>query len=358
MKRVCVILLLMLLLSGCHGFYESTHHTKSPYTELVNSQTQKIVSAENYAQLRDALTDMVEAGMETGTISVERMDADFVENNMLQAIRAIMSTNPIGAYAVEEITYEQGTSGGVEAVAVSITYNRNSSEIRKIRTYSDMESAWNAVARAVDACEDSLVLRLNKFEQADYPQLIRSYSDENPHKVMETPQVTVTTFPDIGTDRVLVIQFTYQTGRDNLKSMQEYVQPVFSAAKLYVRGDTEESVKFAQLYAFLMERYDYTIQTSITPSYSLLRYGVGDSRAFAQVYAAMCRDSGLTCLVVSGTYQGEARLWNMICVDGVYYHLDLLRCNAQGEYGIWVDADMQEYVWDYSKYPASILPEI
>ena len=45
-----------------------------------------------------------------------------------------------------------------------------------------------------------------------------------------------------------------------------------------------------------MERYDYRIETSITPAYSLLRHGVGDSRAFAVVYAAMCQQAGLECL--------------------------------------------------------------
>lgn len=357
MKRITVLLTaLCLLLSGCGGLFDGSHHTKTPYRELVNSQTQQIVSASNYAQLRDALADMVEAGVESGTISVEDMESEDVANNMNQAIRAVMTGNPIASYAVEEIAFEQGTSGGVEAVAVSIRYNSHRSEIRRIRTYQNADEAWEAVRKAVDACEDALVLRMSSGSLADYAQLIRSYADENPQKVMEVPQVMVSTYPESGVDRLVVLQFAYQTSRDNLKSMQEYVQPVFSAAKLYVRGDTEDAVKYAQLYAFLMERYDYTIQTSITPSYSLLRYGVGDSKAFAQVYAAMCRDSSLECMVVSGTYQGEARVWNMICVDGIYRHVDLLACSQRGEFALKTDAEMAEYVWDYSAYPGCAEP--
>ena len=356
MKRLCAILVLLLLLSGCSGLYDGSYHAKTPFTELVNSQTQTMTSASNYAELRDALADLVEAGVENGTISVQKMEAEDVEKNMVQAVRAVMATNPIAAYAVEEILYEQGTRGGEEAVAVTIRYSRNSSEIRKIRTCPDVQSVWQAVKTAVDNCEHSLVLRLTSYVQTDYHQRIRDYADDNPQKVMEIPQVTVTTYPDTGTDRVVVIQFAYQTGSDQLKSMQAYVQPVFSAARLYVQGDGEAEVKYAQLYAFLMERYDYTFQTSITPTYSLLRYGVGDSRAFAQVYAAMCRDAGLSCQVVTGTYQGEARFWNMIQLDGVYYHVDLLRCNAEGGFAVFTDGDMHAYVWDYSAYPQCVLP--
>ena len=103
-----------------------------------------------------------------------------------------------------------------------------------------------------------------------------------------------------------------------------------------------------------MERFDYKVETSITPAYSLLRHGVGDSRAFATVYAAMCRASGLECIVVTGTRSGEPWTWNIICQDGVYWHVDLLRCNEQGRFHKTEDSGMTGYVWDYSAYPECI----
>ena len=53
------------------------------------------------------------------------------------------------------------------------------------------------------------------------------------------------------------------------------------AGMLYVSGEGEDFQKFSQLDGFLMERFDYKFETSITPAYSLLHHGVGDSRAFA-----------------------------------------------------------------------------
>ena len=100
-----------------------------------------------------------------------------------------------------------------------------------------------------------------------------------------------------------------------------------------------------------MERFDYKVETSITPSYSLLRHGVGDSRAFATVYAAMCRAANLECIVVTGTRSGEPWSWNMICEDGYYWHVDLLNSNEKGKFEKKLDADMEGYVWDYSAYP-------
>ena len=109
-----------------------------------------------------------------------------------------------------------------------------------------------------------------------------------------------------------------------------------------------------------MERFDYKIETSITPAYSLLRHGVGDSRAFANVYGAMCRSAGLECLTVTGTRNGEPWTWNMICDNGIYYHLDLTRCKEDGSFCERAEGSMTGYVWDYSAFPesmAEILPE-
>ena len=129
------------------------------------------------------------------------------------------------------------------------------------------------------------------------------------------------------------------------------MKPVFEAAELYVSGDGAERQKYSQLYGFLMERFDYTVETSITPAYSLLHHGVGDSRAFATVYAAMCRRAGMECLMVTGTRSGEPWVWNIIQVGGIYRHVDLLQCSVQGRFQEKTDAEMSGYVWDYSAYP-------
>ena len=133
--------------------------------------------------------------------------------------------------------------------------------------------------------------------------------------------------------------------------MQTQVRKVFDSAVLYVSGDGEDREKYAQLYSFLMERYDYKIETSITPSYSLLRHGVGDCKTFAVVYAAMCRLSGLECLVVSGTRAGEAWYWNIVRDGQRYFHVDLLRSAQVGKFVELTDGQMEGYVWDYSRFP-------
>ena len=100
-----------------------------------------------------------------------------------------------------------------------------------------------------------------------------------------------------------------------------------------------------------MERFDYKIETSITPVYSLLRYGVGDSKAIAMVYSIMCQNAELPCQVVSGTKNGEAYYWNLIHFEDTDCHVDLLACSEAGEFSVMYPENMPGYVWDYSVYP-------
>lgn len=348
-KKVIVCLLAVcVLLSGCDNLFDGHYSSVKPHEQQTNSSASQSVAASNYSQLSAALTRLVQAGREEGVINVEDYDQSVVEADMKRAITDVMEHDAIAAYAVDKVEFELGKSGGKSALDVDIAYTHNRAEILKIKKVYDVAGAIKIISGALNQCQADIVLQIGQYEQTDFVQVVESYALENPQYVMEVPQVTVNVYPESGTTRVVELRFTYQTSRVSLRNMQERVQQVFESAALYVSGDAPDAEKYTQLYSFLMERYDYKLETSITPTYSLLRHGVGDSRAFAIVYAAMCRQAGLECMVVSGTKAGESHYWNIVCDDGVCYHVDLL----EGDFRKRTDEQMAGFVWDYSAYPA------
>ncbi|MBP3684006.1 MAG: transglutaminase domain-containing protein [Oscillospiraceae bacterium] len=346
MKRsfCCLLLAMCLLLTGCGPYVSIT-----PHREQRQTGQSELISASDYLELLAALKATIAEGIEVTTITVADYPQDRLEHGIRQAMRHAKNNDPIGSYAVEKIEYELGTRNGVPALSVSITYLHNRSEILRIRKAANMERAEAIVSDALEGYASGIVLLVEDYKTKDFAQFVQDYAELHPQAVMEIPLVSQTVY-GTGKDRVVELIFTYQTNRDSLRRMQSQVQPVFDAAKLYVSGDGEDKQKFAQLYAFLMERFEYKLETSITPAYSLLRHGVGDSRAFATVYAAMCRSAGLECLVVTGTRAGEPRSWNMVLDNGQYYHVDLL--HELGSFWEYTDWQMSSYVWDYSDYPA------
>ena len=353
MKKIIIaVMTVCMLLTGCSSWMDGHYASIKPHMEHNQQVGDGITAVSNTQQIRQALINMIENAVETRAISVEDMASEAVEKNMQRAIQYILTNHPLAAYAVEDIVYEVGITGGVPAVVVTVKYNHNRMEIQRIRQVQGMEKAVGLIYAALDELEQGVVLQVSDYVATDYAQLVENYALQNPNEVMEIPQVTVNVYPDSGLVRVVELKFVYQNTRESLRQMLRYVQPRFTSATLYVSGEEEQSVKFSRLYAFLMETASYTIETSITPAYSLLRHSVGDSKAFATVYAAMCRAAGLDCLVVTGTKSGEPWFWNIICEDGVYYHVDLLRASAVGQYLKLNDAQMEGYVWDYDAYPA------
>ena len=362
MKRLGILLLTFcLLLTGC-SWMEGSYQSVTPHHQQKEGGETTIETADSYLQLRTALENMILSGTKSSVISVGEIPEDRLQDFLEMAVRYVRDSFPMGAYAVEEIRCELGTVGGTTALAVEIQYLHERQEILSVLHVADMEQVRALIGNALTRYETGLVMLIGDYQFTDVHQMVEDYARENPGAVMEIPETSVQLYPNSGRQRVLEVKFTYQSSRDALRSMGDTVQRVFNSAALYVSHDAEDSRKLSQLYSFLMERFsEYQIKTSITPAYSLLNHGVGDSNAFAVVFAEMCQRADVECHVVVGTCRGEPWSWNMVLEDGYYYHVDLLACRQWGGYLPMTDGQMEDYVWDYSAYPACpgrpIVPE-
>lgn len=355
MKKLTVtVLLISLLLAGCSLWMDGSYSAVTPHTEPTYQTPNTSVVVENYEQLYAALTALVEKGAENAVLSWRFKTEDLARVDMDTAVNALMTNNPFAAYAVENIRYELGTSGNQIAMSVHISYYSNRVKPGKILRIQTLNQVKNVVESRLNDCDAGVVLYFDHVEQVDYDQMVADYALTHPQKVMEAPEVTVSLYPEEGSQQVVELKFTYRTSRESLRTMQNKVSPVFASAAQYVSGNYTAVEKASRLYTFLMNRYDYNIQTSITPAYSLLLHGVGDNRAFAMVYGAMCRNAGIDCQIVTGTRAGEPWVWNVMLLDGEYYHLDLLQSNEIGEFTLRTGQEMADYVWDYSDYPINL----
>ena len=214
-----------------------------------------------------------------------------------------------------------------------------------------------AIKKALDSCDSGIVLYIDEFQALDYVQWVEDYSNLSVDRVMEKPQMAVNIYPETGSARVLEMKFTYQNSRDALRSMLEQVKSLLYRIVTDAKNEETQLEMYKSVFAALPREMAST-DTSITPAYSLLVHGVGDSKALANVYAAICGRLGLSCITVTGTYQGQPRNWNILQIDGAYFHVDLVRSIESGILRTMTDDQMNGYVWDYSTYPVcSGVPE-
>lgn len=339
-------LCICLLLCGCDSWMNGHYSNVTPHRQENAEESNRVSEVRTYAELRQKLEELVESGRESTLIYMSGGTQSQLESYMEIACSYVENHNAIGAYAVDEITYDVGTSSAKPAAAVTVKYLHGQSEILRMDKVKTMSEAAALVSSALDNCDPNVVVRVEQYRALDFTKFVQAYVDEHPQRCMEAPGISAEVYPKSGDERVIRISFTYQTDRESLRDMQIAVQQIFSSAKLYVNENALSWEKCSQLYSFLMERYAYKIESSVTPSYSLLYQGVGDSKAFATVYAAMCRQVGLTCQVVSGTKDGQPWYWNTLLINDVYYHVDLLRCRSNDSFFTMTENQMDGYEWN------------
>lgn len=354
MKKIAAFLMVLcLLLSGCSFWMNGSYSAVVPHTEPSNQTEKPVVNVSDYEELKAAIISMVDSSADSGVLYMQYTLDELARADMDAAVRDVCHNHPFAAYAVETMDYEFGTVGGRNAASVHITYLQNRVSKERIRRVDDLPQIKELIVERMEACESSVVLIFDSLNHVDYAQMAADCATEYPQRIMEAPEVTVSLYPEEGQEQIVELKFTYQTRREELRTLQNKVTPVFYSAAQFVTGDWTAEEKAARLYTFLMDRYEYNIQTSITPAYSLLLHGVGDNRAFAMVYAAMCRQSDVDCQVVTGTREGTPWVWNVLRIDGVYYYLDLLRSSSEGGFQMYTQDEMTDYVWDYSAYPVT-----
>lgn len=335
-----------LCLSGC-GWMDGSYVSVTPHQVGISQMGEESARPiGSYAELRAALIQMVDEGSAKGLFSLAEYPRETAMEDAERAVEYVTEVYPIGAYAVESVEYAFGTN----AISVDIAYRFSPQEIGSIRTVRGTDGAREAVAAALDDCEEKLVLQISGYRDTDFTAMVRDYGWRHPDRIMEIPGVTADSWPDRGDTRVVELQFVYRTDRETLRSMREEVQPVFSSAALYVSGQSSDRTKYSQLQTFLTERFDYQEAYSVTPAYSLLCRGIGDSQAFSQVYAAMCQRIGLEAGSISGSRNGEKHWWNLVRLEGEWYHLDL---TASDRFEPMTDGEMTGYDWDREAYPAT-----
>lgn len=323
----------------------------TPHEEQLPQFGDEVINVSTYKQMENVLVELVEAGAESAIISADSFNMGTLRYNIETAIGHITKESPICAYAVKDIKYEIGTNRVEPVIAFKISYLHGRSELLRIKKTNSMNEAIELVKKTLENCNPSLVLRVDHYADVDFVQIVQDYANENPDIVMEIPQVVTNAYPQQGDDRVIEMFFTYQTSREKLREMQELVAGIFTSAELYVKETAQINEIYTRLYSFLIERNKYTIETSITPTYSLLHHGVGDSRAFANVYSNMCRREELDCRVVSGTRDGIPWCWNVVRYRGKFYHVDLIRSKEMGQFMMFTPEEMTGYVWDYTLFP-------
>lgn len=352
-RHLCSALALVVLLTGCASLLVSEYKTVTPHTEQSSvEKDDNALTAENYLSLKNAILSFVEDGVKDGVIRIYDYAGD-VEEDLDTATYEVSRLDPLGSYAVDYMTHDCALIVSYYEVHIDITYRRTAEQIRDIQRASGTTELTELLERALTAYDGALTVRMSYYNNQDVPEMVRQYYDAHPFTAMQMPAVTLNIYPESGYVRILEILLSYDQPSEDLKEKEEAVATSVRAAKEYVRYRSTETGKLQLLYTYLLERFGYVSGTTSTPVYSFLCEGIADSEGCAKSLQSICDQIGIECYTVNGNKGGEPYYWNIVCVDGVYCHTDMLRSllHLSETLTLYTDSAMTEYFWDAELYP-------
>ena len=354
-RQACLSMaLLAALLTGCGGLLETEYVSVTPHTEQrAVEEHENVLTAENYLSLKNAILSLVENGVEEGSIRIYEYSGD-VEKDVAEATYEVAKNDPLGAYAVDYMTHECVLIVSYYEVRVNIKFRRTPEQIASIQRAPSINALEELVGQTMSSYGEELTARLSYYSGQDVEAMVREYYRDHPATAMEMPEVTVHIYPDQGYVRIIEVLMEYDQTAEELMERQDAVATSTRAAREYVRYRDTETEKLQLLYTYLLERFSYRPGITTTPVYSFLCEGVAGSEGCAKSLQIICDEMELECRTVEGSRGGEPYFWNIVCVDGVYCHADLLRSLLEGRDSLtlYQDSAMTDYYWDAGQYPA------
>lgn len=352
MKKIYVLYLLLVgCLCGCSALVEREYQTIEPFFEspVTVEGEQGVLRVEDYPELVNTVLYLV--GIETTEGIIELVDyMGDVEYDLAQVCAEVRSEDPLGAYLVEDITYEYTRVATTYEVALTISYRYGEGVAGQIVSVSGESAIGRALEVGLEDFSSTLLLRMSYFDQdeAYLQSMLAEIYYKNPQVAFGLPTMEVDFYPETGIERIASITLTYPLTPE-VQLVQKKEQNLVIAEWVTELEELEREEQWIALMKKLNQTVTLLESDSLiggsTP-WNVLVQGVGDHEGLALTVALLAEELELNCVVTRGTCQEVPWIWNCFPdgQEGIRY-LDL----TLGDGGIRYDAQnfaQMGYYWE------------
>lgn len=361
-RKMCSLLLALVIAlttAGCGSVFEAEYYYEEPATDDFSTLSDKATEIRNYSMLKAAITGMISRREEQREFRLNNYNGKPSED-LAAACFEIKSDNPLGAYAVETLSYDTNYVVSYYMATIYITYKRTVEEVEQIFYAGTQTEFDDHVRQTVAEFSPQTVARVysSAVDEGYISDLVRQTYYDDPVKMVSAPLVAVQSYPAEGPNRIYDIQLNYGLSQSRNDAMSQAIDEKLNAAIAEMTGTEPvrlalESAEYLSELCRATERAGYfqnTVYGAVVERYA-------DSIGLALAYRALCRKLGIECLVVEGSTGSmgtETHYWNIIGVDGEYYHVDVSTFAEDPERAFLLnDADMWgSCIWETEEYPA------
>lgn len=172
MKRALALCLALLCLTSCASLLERDYTVASPHEEDPPPQGDSAYRVETYPALRSALLSYVEEGLDQGLLRFPTTYPGNLSVDLEKARRQLTEEDPLGCYALEDLTWRTSKIIAYYEVELTFTYKRDKALFRSMPKAATQGDLTALLTRALESGEEGLRLYLTAYpeDQSDYFQ--------------------------------------------------------------------------------------------------------------------------------------------------------------------------------------------
>lgn len=175
MRRGLVLLALAIvcLLAGCTAWMGGSYASVTPHAEGY-AQTEPVDTAvaSSQSELISVLARLVKNHTDQASVDVSQYEGD-LEKELDLAVLKVMETDPVVAYAAEDIRLQQTEVGVRQMVSVEITYSRTQEELQAIQTAWGENGIKSRVTAALERVEPAITLQVTNYQPVNLDLFVR-----------------------------------------------------------------------------------------------------------------------------------------------------------------------------------------
>lgn len=185
----------------------------------------------------------------------------------------------------------------------------------------NQKKAYIKICDGIKSCKASIDISDCKIKEDEYNIILAAVRGENPHAF--ATQGNVSYYREKG--YMASLKYTYNMtaaqNKSTMSSIEKITADVIAEAKT-LKSDYEKALLFHDWiinrtdYISNGEKYTWRMDGPIIQRKSVCE---GYSKAFTY----LCQSVGIECFCVTGTGNGGAHMWNMVKIDGTWYHADV-----------------------------------
>lgn len=132
--------------------------------------------------------------------------------------------------------------------------------------------------------------------------------------------------------------------------VQEIISQIITPA-MSTRG------KLMAIHQYILDHLSYDHTLTLRSAYAALTGGVVVCQGYALLLDKMLEVAGIPSIIVTGDLPGGPHAWNIVQVDGKWYHIDSTNNDYCNFMELYMITDNQlasfDFVWDRTKYPVA-----